>query len=60
MVELFNSIMEDLHRARFAVSEGECNSYLHSIRMKEQVSNLDGETPVYEYIKGIEGIFMYK
>lgn len=60
VVELFNSIMENLHRARFSVSERECNSYLQNIKMIERVFNTEGETPVYDYIKSIEGILMYK
>lgn len=60
MVETFNSIMEDLNRARVAITEQECKLYLKRIKNTESAYNESDHTPIYDYIKAIDGIYMYQ
>lgn len=58
-VETFNSIIHYLNRARMATNKSECDVFLARIRNLEKNHSKCEATPLYDYIKNIEGIYMH-
>lgn len=56
----FNGLMKALNRARMSTSEEDCEAFLKCIEVIEKKYSESDETPVTDYIRKIDGIFMYK
>ena len=59
-VDTFNSIMHYLNCARMAKTKTECDGFLVRIRSLEKSHSKCEETPLFDYISRIEGIYMYE
>ena len=60
MIVDFNNLMKAVNRARMATTEEDCYMFLNSIKVIEMKYSGSEDTPVSDYIRNIDGIFMFR